>query len=70
MRHEEALGRQALGEVAWHSPCDGGTCVEVALQGEDVLLRSSLAPEVIVALSRAEWRTFLSGAIEGRFDHL
>ena len=72
VRHEEALAHGPAGELAWHkgSPCDGGTCVEVAVRGKDVLLRSSVAPEVIVALSRAEWRTFLTGAKEGWFDHL
>lgn len=72
VRHEEALGHESAGELAWHkrSPCEGGTCLEVAVRGDGVLLRSSVAPEVIVALSRAEWRTFLIGAKEGWFDHL
>jgi hypothetical protein len=72
VRHEEALGHEPAGELTWHKgiPCESGACVETAWRGEEVLLRSSLAPEVIVALSRAEWRTFLTGAKEGRFDHL
>ena len=72
MRHEEALGHGSAVELTWHMgiPCETGGCVEVAIGDEEVLLRSSVAPEVIVALSRAEWRTFLAGAKEGRFDHL
>ena len=72
VRYEERLGHGSAGERPWHKgiPCEAGTCVEVAVRGEDVLLRSSVAPEVIVALSRAEWRTFLTGAKEGWFDHL
>lgn len=72
VRHEEALGHEPAGELTWckGNPCESGACVEVAARNEDVLLRSSVAPEVIVTLSRAEWRTFLTGAKEGWFDHL
>jgi len=72
VRYEETLGHGSAGERPWHKgiPCESGACVETAWRGEEVLLRSSLAPEVIVALSRAEWRTFLTGAKEGWFDHL
>jgi hypothetical protein len=44
--------------------------VEVAVAGEEVLLRSTVSPGVLVALSRSEWREFLAGAKEGLFDHL
>jgi hypothetical protein len=72
VRHEEALAHGPASELTWHKgiACESGACVEAALRGEEVFLRSSLAPEAIVALSRAEWRTFLTGAKEGRFDHL
>ena len=72
MRHEEARAHEPAGELTWHKgiPCDAGTCVEVAIRDEEVLLRSSVVPKVIVALSHAEWRAFLAGAKEGRFDHL
>jgi hypothetical protein len=44
--------------------------VEVAAAGEDVLVRSTLAPQVLLTLSRAEWREFLAGAKDGTFDVL
>jgi Domain of unknown function (DUF397) len=58
--------------LAWHKgkPCDGGTCVEVAVQEKDVLLRSSVTPHVVLSLSHDEWQSFLAGAKAGAFDHL
>jgi len=63
---------ETAGGIPWHKgrPCDGGSCVEIAAAGEEVLLRSTESPEVLVTLSRGEWRDFLADAKEGRFDHL
>jgi len=44
--------------------------VEIAVAGEQVLLRSTEAPGALVSLSRAEWRDFLTAAKEGLLDHL
>jgi hypothetical protein len=44
--------------------------VEIAVQGEAVMVRSSTAPEATLTLTRAEWQEFLSGAKEGLFDRL
>jgi hypothetical protein len=44
--------------------------VEVAKREEEVLLRSSVVPQVVLSLSRDEWREFLEGAKEGLFDHM
>jgi hypothetical protein len=47
-----------------------GGCVEAAARDEQILLRSSVTPHVVLSLSRDEWREFLAGAKEGLFDHL
>jgi hypothetical protein len=44
--------------------------VEIAVAGEDVLVRSSLAPGALITLTRREWAEFLAEAKGGRFDHL
>ncbi len=60
-------------ELVWHrrTVCESGACVEVAVTGDAVMVRSSLDPEATpVTLSRDEWRAFLAGAKEGAFDNL
>ena len=59
-------------ELTWYKgrPCDTGQCVEIAVTGEEVLVRSSVNPGLLLPLSRDEWREFLAGAKEGWFDHL
>lgn len=54
----------------WHRGCDSGACVEIAVQGEAVMVRSSAVPGVIITLTRAEWQEFLAGAKQGTFDRL
>jgi hypothetical protein len=44
--------------------------VEIAVQGEAVMVRSSTAPEAMITLTRAEWREFLTEARQGLFDSL
>jgi hypothetical protein len=44
--------------------------VEIAIQGEVVMVRSSAVPESTLALTRAEWQEFLAGAKQGLFDGL
>jgi len=57
---------------AWQrgTKCEGGACVEVAAQGDLVLMRSSQDPGTTVRISRDEWRAFLAGVKEGAFDPL
>ncbi|HTU77075.1 MAG TPA: DUF397 domain-containing protein [Trebonia sp.] len=66
------MGHESAGGLSWHKgrQCDGGACVEIAVAGEQVLLRSTEAPGALVSLSRAEWRDFLTAAKEGLLDHL
>ena len=52
----------------WQRSCESGACIEAAAKGESVILRSSVAPEAILAFTRAEWQEFLAGAKQGHFD--
>jgi hypothetical protein len=61
----------SAGELSWQrGRCDGGACVEVAVQDEVVMMRSSAHPGTILQISRDEWRRFLVGAKDGTFDEL
>jgi uncharacterized protein DUF397 len=66
------VGDESASEPIWHAgrPCDTGTCVEIAVLGETVMVRSSITPELTLAVTRPEWEQFLAGAKEGLFDHL
>ncbi len=60
-----------VGELSWRvaRQCDGGTCVQIAQQGEVVLIGDSKDPRgPVLAYSRAEWRTFAEGIKQGDFD--
>lgn len=44
------------------SRCDGGACLEIAAQGQAILLRSSVDPDgPVLALTSAAWRDLLVG---------
>jgi hypothetical protein len=45
-------------------------CVELASEGNDILLRDSKNPAVCLRYSRLEIDAFLFGAKRGEFDHL
>ena len=58
-------------ELHWRKSsfsADTGSCVEVAEQGGDILLRESDGPEVIVRTTRQKLRAFLAGVKAGEFD--
>lgn len=48
--------------LSWRksSLCASGECVEVASWHNRVLVRNSGAPDVILEVSRSDWRAFLS----------
>jgi hypothetical protein len=52
--------------LAWRKParCDSNTCVEVALDGDEVLIRNSTVPDVYLVFPRGEWRAFVRGLRE------
>lgn len=61
----------ASGDSRWRiaSFCEGGACVGVAREGEQVLVRNTSAPEAPVArFTRQEWKAFIAGAKAGEFD--
>ena len=60
----------AADQPVWYRQCENGACLEVAVQGEAVVVRSSAAPEATLTLTRAEWQEFLAGAKQGLFDRL
>jgi len=46
-----------------------GTCAEVAVAGDRVLVRSTSQPGVpVLALPRSAWHEFLAGLRRGEFD--
>jgi hypothetical protein len=66
------VDRDAAGQLKWQKgrSCDMSQCVEIATAGKEVLVRSSMSPHVLLALSRGEWRDFLADAKEGLFDQV
>lgn len=49
--------------------CDGGTCVEVAQQGDShVLVRDGKNPRMVLRVNRSDWDAFLAGVKVGEFD--
>jgi uncharacterized protein DUF397 len=49
------------------SMCGNTTCVEVARGDDEVFVRDSKNPEVVLAFSPQEWEAFLDGAAKGEF---
>lgn len=45
-------------------------CVELATADDEVLMRSSRSPEVLIRHTAAEFAVFLEAAKNGEFDHL
>nr|WP_296071124.1 DUF397 domain-containing protein [uncultured Actinoplanes sp.] len=46
-----------------------GNCVEVNLDGEDVLIRDTKDRQgPVIAVSKDAWQAFLDGIIDGEFD--
>jgi hypothetical protein len=60
------------GLAAWRtsSYCANSECAQVARDGDRILLRSTLAPEIIVTLTPAEFRALRLGIQAGEFDNL
>jgi hypothetical protein len=62
-----------IGELNWlvALACDGGQCIRVASEGNQILIGDSKNPNgPILAYSRAEWHTFADGIRQGEFDGL
>lgn len=51
--------------------CDASACLEVAINGDLVLVRLSQDPDgPLLRFSRTEWDTFVDGAKAGDFDDI
>ncbi|MEO3972577.1 DUF397 domain-containing protein [Streptomyces sp. CAU 1734] len=48
----------------------GENCVEIAREGNGVLIRESDAPGTVIATDRAKLAAFIQGVKAGEFDHL
>lgn len=58
-------------ERMWRAPagCGGGACVEVAYEGDDVLVRDGKEPlGTVQHYSAAEWGAFIAAVKRGEFD--
>jgi hypothetical protein len=49
---------------------DIGACVELAPDGDRIVLRDSKNPQVQLSYTHAEIDAFIDGAKRGEFDHL
>lgn len=49
---------------------NAGACVEMAIDGNTVLVRHSRQPDVTIRYSRAEMDAFFTGVRASEFDHL
>ena len=56
------------GEATWYSSCEGGACMQITATSDEVIMRSSSAPNSTLTVTRAEWQNFLAGAKDGEFD--
>ncbi|GAA2384679.1 hypothetical protein GCM10010420_03720 [Streptomyces glaucosporus] len=59
--------------VEWHKTSCGGeggnNCIEIARDGDRVLMRESSRPDEIVVTTPAKLEAFLLGVKAGEFDH-
>jgi Domain of unknown function (DUF397) len=58
--------------VVWQRArsCGNGECVEVASDGDAIVIRDSKNPALNLRYTRQEWRAFVLGVKAGDFDKL
>lgn len=58
--------------LAWQRArlCGNGECVEVARDGDVIVVRDSKDPALHLRYTAQEWRAFVSGVKSGDFDNL
>jgi hypothetical protein len=64
---------EAAHHLSWLSSsyCSDAACVQVASEGDTVVVRDGKRPDsAVLCFTRAEWEAFLSGAKRGEFDSL
>ncbi|MYY11134.1 DUF397 domain-containing protein [Streptomyces sp. SID4919] len=65
MKHDEIQWQKS----SHSSGGDGGQCIEIATEGDTVLLRESDTPGTVVTTTPEKLRAFLLGIKAGEFDH-
>ncbi|WP_405642299.1 DUF397 domain-containing protein [Streptomyces uncialis] len=65
MKHDEIQWQKSTHS----SGGDGGQCIEIATEGDTVLLRESDTPGTVVTTTPEKLRAFLLGIKAGEFDH-
>lgn len=58
-------------ELVWRKArcCEASSCVEVAFDGDHVLVRDSKDPDSpVLRFTRDEWTAFVAGVKDGDFD--
>ena len=56
-------------QLHWIRRCSDSACVEVARDGDDVLVRDSKQSDgPILRFTREEWDSFRAGDVAGEFD--
>jgi predicted secreted Zn-dependent protease len=59
--------------LTWHTAlsCDGGACVQVAVDDHSILIGNSRQPGgPVLEYTRDEWHEFVGGIKKGDFDDL
>lgn len=62
-----------MSETKWRrsSKCEQGACVEVAGDGDDIVMRDSKHPDgPVLRFTRDEWTAFVGGVVDGEFNDL
>jgi uncharacterized protein DUF397 len=62
-----------LGKIAWKVArrCNGGACIRVASQNDQILIGDSKNPGgPVLSYSRGEWDAFVEGVRLGDFDEV
>jgi predicted secreted Zn-dependent protease len=68
-----SYGRVGYADLTWRTAfsCNGGTCIAVAIAGQEVLIADTKKPDgPVLSYTHAEWHEFLAGAKNGDFDDL
>ncbi|GIH74692.1 DUF397 domain-containing protein [Planobispora longispora] len=63
-------GKTPFNPSAWHRPCNGGSCVELAFDGSRVGVRDSKDDGTgsVLTFTADEWAAFVRAVRRGRFD--
>jgi len=73
MQNPAATNRQpGNAQVVWRRPraCATSECVEVAALADEVAMRSSRSPGLVLTFTKTEWSEFLRGVKAGDFDEV